>query len=707
MNTFRKIWLLGLVLLALKGLSQPRLLVTPNAMDQIREKIKTAPWAERSWERIKQHCDSLLQEELKVPPRGGSWSHYYVSPDDGQVLKTGKQIAEWQWEHLSTQTGKAYYGDPSNLVTDYDGVTLFYYHHKLANTTAMLGFAYQVSGEEQYAKKAIELLRDYTRKYPKYPIRDKNGLSDINAWTGAGRVHVQSLGESLWTLQLAIGTDFVWDKLTLNDRQVLYDSLFRPATDLIIAHHMRDEIHNIECWKNSAVAAVGFLYDNTFLINSALSDTTRGYYRQLNEGLTSEGLWWEMAPSYHFYSFYPLWVVTQMAENYGIKMNWSGIRKMLSGPLLMANSQLELPQMNDSKPVNLEKYAPYYDLGYGRFRDKKFLAVLKGHKRSSVPHFEGQFMELPILYGAHHLPKSQVQPTKSANLTGSGVSILRSGAGLDQLNVTLKYMNPDGWHSHPDILGFSIYKGKHQLLVDPGHGRYSSYLHQGWYKTSVAHNTVVLNQSNQEVMGVKGKCLAFDSLTNYGVYQTSEGYDNFEFTRAVMVIDENTLLLFDQIKTTGKDTIDLALHMEGEWNDRPVGEPLDFDANGYKYLKEPRITKAKKEFRLSTTTGSVPVYMATSLARYSSCITADGVDANGVKVPAVIFRNTGNFQAAAHLIALDGRQPQIRLKQIDNAGVYRVEIEKNGESIQIGVNLTGKEVKYKGRNYSKAYIQYL
>lgn len=698
--------LIGCILLSVEGFGQPKLLVTPAMVEQVRQKIATEPWAQRSWERVKRHCDSLLEETLKVPPRGSNWSHYYVNPDNGEVLKTSKQIGEWQWEHLDPKTGKVYYGDPSRLDTDYDGIVIFFYHHSLANNAAMLGLAYQLSNDARYAKKAIKLLRDYASRYPKYPIRDKYGLSDINAWTGAGRVHVQSLGESLWTLQMAIGADFVWDVLTENDRKVLYDSLFRPATDLILAHRMRDPVHNIECWKNSAVAAVGFLYGDQFLVNSALNDPARGYYQQLNKGLTPEGLWWEMAPSYHFYSFYPLWAVTQMAENNGINIDWSGIRRMLDGPLLMANAQLELPQINDSKPVNLGRRALYYDLGYSRFGDKKYLPILADYDRSSVSGPGGQFLELALLYGRGDISQSPGIPAKSTDLKGSGVSTFRVGEGKGQLSITLKYVNPEGWHSHPDILGLSMYRGKEQLLVDPGHTRYSSYLHKGWYKTSIAHNTVVINQSDQAFMGVNGRCLAFDSVANYGVYQTTEGYEDFEFTRAILVLDENSLLVFDQVKTQGKDTLDLALHIAGEWQDRPPGKPLVLNANGYKYLEDPVISTPKPRFSLRTNTGSSSIDLSVSLARPSRCITAYGVDEAASKVPAMIFRNQGDFQAAAYLVTWDGSQPDVELEKPSDTGVYLVKIEREKRTKKIGINLTGKAFKYKGLDYSGAYVEY-
>ena len=54
-----------------------------------------------------------------------------------------------------------------------------------------------------------------------------------------------------------------------------------------------------------------------------------------------------------------------------------------------------------------------------------------------------------------------------------------------------------GWHGHYDKLGYVSYALGKALAIDPGTHSYGSPLHDGWDRTTVAHNSVVVDESSQ------------------------------------------------------------------------------------------------------------------------------------------------------------------------------------------------------------------
>src|ERR1700734_4054287 len=69
----------------------PRLLLDSNGIAELKQRIATASWAKASWDELKSNVDNELAKPVKLPPRGGNWSHNYVCPIHGERLKTGKQ----------------------------------------------------------------------------------------------------------------------------------------------------------------------------------------------------------------------------------------------------------------------------------------------------------------------------------------------------------------------------------------------------------------------------------------------------------------------------------------------------------------------------------------------------------------------------------------------------------------------------------------
>ena len=126
---------------------------------------------------------------------------------------------------------------------------------------------------------------------------------------------------------MAQGADLVWDTLSEADRARSPTKLFLPAArDVILPHRMG--IHNIQCWKNSAVGLTGFLLGDDALIKAAIDDPDRGYRAQMAKGVQGDGVWHEGAWGYHFYTLSALWPLTEAARNAGIDLYGEPLKKM-------------------------------------------------------------------------------------------------------------------------------------------------------------------------------------------------------------------------------------------------------------------------------------------------------------------------------------------------------------------------------------------
>jgi len=132
----------------------------------------------------------------------------------------------------------------------YDDVVLSTTHSSYSSAARDLGFLYRLTGSDAYAGRAREILLAYADRYDSYPLHTIRGKEAM----GGGRVMPQTLDESTWLIPMCQGADLVWDRLSGADREKLEERLFRPAAHVIMQHEMK--IHNIQCWKNSAVALV-------------------------------------------------------------------------------------------------------------------------------------------------------------------------------------------------------------------------------------------------------------------------------------------------------------------------------------------------------------------------------------------------------------------------------------------------------------------
>ncbi|MGQ9729496.1 MAG: heparinase II/III domain-containing protein, partial [Candidatus Fervidibacter sp.] len=269
----------------------------------------------------------------------------------------------------------------------------------------------------------------------------------------------------------------------------------------------------------------------------------------------------------------------------------------------------------------------------------------------------------------------------------------------------LQYGPHGGGHGHPDKLNFILYARGQLLAIDPGMARYGVPIHSGWYRTTLAHNTLAVDESNQKP--AEGKCLAFgeEKGVNFVAAHAGDIYGGVTFVRAIALFDKDNIIVFDRVRCESERLLDISLHLRGKWSSFPEGESwTPPDKDGYRYMRDATIREVKDKTRVSVNAGNGWQVSVTLLADAPfDLITALGVGSHAEdRVPMLTVRRRSTSLSLIWGINLDGKALQVSwlpawsMKgEIVNGTAIRVELPDgkvrslvfNPEGTQLRVNL--------------------
>jgi oligo-alginate lyase len=640
--------------------TNPRLLLNAEGIATLKARIAAAPWAAASWRELKARVDRDLAKPVVLPPRGGNWSHNYVCPEHGARLRQGKQIGPWQWEHICPVDNHVFHGDPTRATLDFNGNAISSVHATYARAVIDDGLVYQMTGEKRYAARAREILLAYTDRYLTYPVHDNQGKSGGRG----GHVASQSLTEATWLIDIAQGADLVWATLSEADRSAIADKMLRPALEEIIIPQ-KYGIHNIQNRENSAIGLVGFLLNDRKLITLAIDDPQTGFRAQMERGVLPGGFWLEGSTGYHFFAMDGMWPLMEAARNCGIDLYGPKFKSLFDGPLSLTMPDLSLPNFNDSGISPLQSHAEIYELALARYHDLAYSSVISTNRSS----------RMALLFGAETDEQwaSVLQaPRSSRNLTGPGYAILDRGTDTNATWLALKYGPHGGGHGHPDKNSFILYARGEVVAPDVGTHAYGSPLHTGWDKTTLAHNTLVVDEKSQEP--ATGKCLAFGSENGVDFSVTEAGpiYPGVHFVRTAAMLTPGVVVFIDQIEADAPHTFDLAYHQIGKWENLPEGKQWSSKVGaGYKYF-----TDATSRM-LGTTNFSVATEIESNWHPQITVVETEPTDlitGYGIwkttkdKVPMLVQRRHGQRTVFIWGVSLDGSPLNLQANTVEADG---------------------------------------
>ena len=395
--------------------------------------------------------------------------------------------------HVCPVDGAVFSGEP------YDSAWLWSVNDRLSD--AALKFAFRshletgTSRAGSDAAEAARILETYARRYlhlkPAPTVYEEE--PGIATW--------QNLDESVWVARLCWAYALLAETLSDETRELVTRQLFRPAATHIRRVRCR-EIHNVSNWNNAALATLARVLEDDRLLEEALRGDL-GLAAQLEQGVTGEGLWWEVSLSYHFYSLDAIVRTLRILKATGESFDDGGVvRRMFLAPIQISLPDLKLPSVNDCWHfIGLEEKVGhgipdadgFYETAYAWFREPGFAWIL-GQNYRSRPRtcFEALLDGVPVI------PDGDPPDRDSRLFPEAGLALLRGGGSRQRRNyLLLKAGRHGGVHGHRDQLRIQMCGSGSPLIPDLGTPGYGIDLNHTWYQQTASHATVLVDGESQ------------------------------------------------------------------------------------------------------------------------------------------------------------------------------------------------------------------
>lgn len=487
--------------------------------------------------------------------------HWYIS-EKGVRLTYDKVTGT----HKDTVNNLTYDGPP------YDQVVYGWMHADLAGHARDSGLAYQLTGNNAYALATKEILIAYADAYRNYPLHNTGYdtvtkkynpvMSADQNVAGGARIMASVLDETSWVMAIAWAYDMVADSgvFTDQERQHVEGNLLREATATIYRLNpvpWESGAPNQQTWNNAAIAMVGFALEDPLLISDAMRGS-KGFEFQIDNRVTSDGLWEEGSWSYHFYTLTPLIYIAEMASRSGygdVYANSSKLRAMFESPLRFAMPNQVLPAFNDGTEFDMKLNRSAFESPYLRYPDirNQFATLLSLGNRGRES----------LYWGAETIASGGDPNFGSTLFPESGFAVLRAGTGPQSTYLALDYGPHGAGHGHPDKLGFTSYSRGGTLGIDPGTISYGSPTIDTWYKQTLAHNTVVVDGKSQSA--ATGNLLHFATVPalSYVAANAGAAYPTTNLLRTLVLSDDYILDRYRVRSTDTQKTVDWIYHNHG------------------------------------------------------------------------------------------------------------------------------------------------
>lgn len=556
--------------------------LTPSEVERLRRRRGDPAFA-RAWHTLQAAADSAAASNL-VPPVGDSgWPHHFFCPTHAVRLAFEPQAPG---HHACPVDGELVTG------VDVDEAWRAVAHQTLGQQLLDTTLAWTATGERGYHDRAVSLLTEYARQYANYPVHGR--------WAGQGRALGQSLDEAVWGIKVVRAYSLLKTDLDEASRSVVVDGLLRPLGAHVLTQLVR-KFHNIECWHLAALAHVAVELDDHALLEPVL-DPTYGLPGQLEQGALADGWWREGSPGYHFYAVQAIQMIIHPLRDQTQLLGDADLARLLIAPLELMRSDHSLPALNDgwaavSRTNGLTEYLPVYEVASALTGDPRMVGAVAGLVDAGGERTTMDSLVFGPDLGGVVLPA----PVRSRAVLqeASGYAVLKDGVGESERWAMLKFGPHGGGHGHPDKLHVETHAFGTPLSADLGTAGYGIDLQRTWFSTSLAHNTVVLDETDQPP--ASGRLVQHDEtcVTGSVSWEGPGPYAGVTLTRTLAVGRGASSYFVDVVRIDAPDDhqIDLAWHHRGRLtHDDPSLAPtrLDTAAAPYGHLTGVRSTKGSR-----------------------------------------------------------------------------------------------------------------
>ncbi|MCD6352070.1 MAG: heparinase II/III family protein, partial [Armatimonadetes bacterium] len=460
---------------------------------------------------------AVLKATPEQMPKGYTLQENYAPcPDDGYELKP----VDYRHPELRCpKCGKHYKGG------EYDAVWRHYYHLRMMSSLFAAAHAYAVTGEDKYARAAAPLLLWYADNYKRY----RGGEEKKKGRRGFFLDNM--LRESYFVYEMAVAYDLLysWEGFSQAQRKHIEQDLVRESAITLMKRPTG--LSNFQSFQNSGIGAAGFCLGDDKLIDFALHDPENGFDFQMSKGVV-DGIWHEGSLAYHFFTLTALIRLAEAARHNGEDLYSNpGMKAMFYGPVSVAWPDGKIPRVGDdrSRGIDLVGQAQYWEVAYARYKDPLFAWLLQRKYRGSREARNPRYL---VIDAPDELPAGTPLGFHSSLLPSAGIAFLRS----QRLACGIKFGPPPAWHDHFDKLELMVWALGREIGLDPGMCAQYSFPERNWYRNTVAHNCVVVDEQKYgDCCGQARAWVAGDYVTLFqGVLDTA--YQGVTLRRTVVLM---------------------------------------------------------------------------------------------------------------------------------------------------------------------------
>ena len=467
--------------LTLQASEHPNLILTESGVERMRENVGQVPLFDKSLASVKQQVDAEIAMGIDTP-----------------------------------------------IPKDFSGGYTHQRHKQNFFIAQKAGVLYQILGDEKYAKYIRDMLFQYEAMYKDLPLHPQERSY------ARGKLFWQCLNDSNWLVYMSQAYDAIYNYLSKDERQTLETNLFRPFADFISIENPQffNRVHNHSTWGIAAVGMIGLVMNDEELIQRALygidddglevggkdndggtikvEGQRKGFFANLEEPFSPDGYYTE-GPYSQRYAMYPFLIFALAMENNrpDLKVLQHKDNVLLKGVdalLNLSDADGEFFPLNDG-----QKGMSYYSASLVTAVDLAYFYGNKDPQLLSIVEKQGQVLlqesGLAAAIGvrdgkAKPYLKGSVNLSDGINGKQGGIGVLRHGN--EDLTLVFKYAAQGLSHGHYDKLSFSLYEKGEEVLQDYGLARFvnieqkggGNYLKENttWAKTTIAHNTLSINQ---------------------------------------------------------------------------------------------------------------------------------------------------------------------------------------------------------------------
>src|SRR5690606_6626913 len=426
-----------------------------------------------------------------------------------------------------------------------------------------------------------DALAHFVRHYRDYPL--------TNNLLGPTRLFQSTYLEAFWLVDIVAAYDLTRASPAYDaaDHGGVRDLLYESSE---LVRSFDEGVSNRQAFNNAGVGAVALLYEDAALLGHVLQGR-HGFAFHMRESLLEDGIWYE-GETYHFATLDHSLNLAEMARHRGIDLydgasGFGSLRPMFEGPLKVMLPDLTFPSRKDSWfGRGIGYHRNVYEMGYARYGEERYGGLLARAYRGEADrrditwrtflYLEPQLPDVPV---------DRLRPKKSYSMPGTGLGVLRRDEGATY--VGLEYGHYGGGHGHPDRLNLTLHADDVHWLADPGTGWY--HLKElGWYRSSLAHNTVMLGGANQTP--AEGELSAIGTAVGLSVAQAdvTGAYPGTRMRRT-LGLAKGVLIDVVHVESDGSQPVDLTLNVRGRLELDVVTEETDgplSERGGHPFLQD-------------------------------------------------------------------------------------------------------------------------